>query len=248
MNAGSSVVSASESERKISTSSTMMNRADRLSSWLPVLPDAFCWSTWMARSPARWACSPAGSCAWAILARSPFTRSVSWFWPPLNLASTTSCSACPSGERPRSLIAVTVGTWRNWAVSAPSALTSAADSGALVRATTTGTGCRLLVPNGSASVAACMLGALAGRNLVLLPCVTLDNDGNAALTTNAATSQAGMTIHQNRAQNRPMALKMASTCMGRDGTRSRLPGCNDSQRPLSLPAVPVSGQASRGRA
>ena len=59
MNAGSSVISASDSERKISTSSTMMNSADRLSSWLPVLPDAFCWSTWMAMSPARCACSPA---------------------------------------------------------------------------------------------------------------------------------------------------------------------------------------------
>jgi hypothetical protein len=58
-----------------------------------------------------------------------------------------------------------------------------------------------------------MLGALAGRNLVLLPCVTLDSFGSAAFRANARISQAGMTIHQNREQNRPMALKMASTCM-----------------------------------
>ncbi len=40
--AGASVSRASDSDRKISTSSTMMNRADSDCSWLPVLPDAFC--------------------------------------------------------------------------------------------------------------------------------------------------------------------------------------------------------------
>ena len=39
MKAGASVVSASVNDRKISTSSTMMNSAEKSSTWLPVLPD-----------------------------------------------------------------------------------------------------------------------------------------------------------------------------------------------------------------
>ena len=43
--AGRTVVMASVSDRKMSTSSTMMKISDRLCTLLPVLPDAFCWST-----------------------------------------------------------------------------------------------------------------------------------------------------------------------------------------------------------
>src|SRR6202035_2974135 len=94
-------------------------------------------------------------------------------------------------------------------------------------------GCRLVVPNGAASVAACMLGALAGRNLVLLLWVTLDSEGSTLTATNARTTHAATTSQRNRTAKRPMAAKTASICMGRDGTRSRLREQNGSQRPLS---------------
>jgi len=42
MNAGVTVTSARLSDRKMITSNTMMNSADRFSTRLPVLPDAFC--------------------------------------------------------------------------------------------------------------------------------------------------------------------------------------------------------------
>jgi len=73
--AGAMVTTASVRDRKISTSSTMMNRAEYCSTWFPVLPDAFCWSTWTAIAPARCACSPAGSPAREMVARSESTRS-----------------------------------------------------------------------------------------------------------------------------------------------------------------------------
>ena len=73
---GITVTRAKVNDRKISTSSTMMNSSDRPWILLPVLPEAFCWSTCAAISPARCACSPAGRWAWVILARRPFTRSV----------------------------------------------------------------------------------------------------------------------------------------------------------------------------
>ena len=66
---------ASVSDRKMSTSSTMMKISDRSCTLLPVLPDAFCWSTWTAMLPARWTRSPAGSPALAIFARMPSMRS-----------------------------------------------------------------------------------------------------------------------------------------------------------------------------
>src|SRR5487761_1709988 len=84
----------------------------------------------MAMSPARCACNPAGRCAPAIFARSAFTRSVSPFWFPRgNCASTTSSSAWPSEDRPRSLTLETDGTLSSWRSSAVSAVTSALGSG-----------------------------------------------------------------------------------------------------------------------
>ena len=73
--AGSTVVIARVSDRKISTSRMMMKTSDRSCTLLPVLPVAFCSSTWTAVSPARCARSPAGSPEPAIRARSPSTRS-----------------------------------------------------------------------------------------------------------------------------------------------------------------------------
>src|SRR5262249_35633976 len=211
--AGAMVTTASVNDRKISTSSTMMNRAAEFSTWLPVLPDAFCWSTWTATLPARWACSPAGSPAREMVARIESTRSVIWFWPPPAwLASTTSCHACPSGERPASMTLLTLATWPSWPFRLVTAVTSAAVSGAADRAATTGIGSRPAVPNGAARLAACWLGALSGRNLVLLFWVTLDSAGSSVAAAMAPATHTASTSQRKRTQNEPMARKIASIC------------------------------------
>ena len=53
MNAGIRVMNGASTDRKISSSSTRMKTTVRASSWLPVDPDFFCWSTWMGIAPAR---------------------------------------------------------------------------------------------------------------------------------------------------------------------------------------------------
>ena len=82
----------------------------------------------------------------------------------------------------------------------------------LLTAATTGTGIRLVPPNGAARFAACWLGALAGRNALLLPWVTLASDGSALGMANAAASQATSTTQRNLTENRPIARKMSSAC------------------------------------
>ncbi len=74
--AGSTVVIASVNDRKITTRSRMTNRTERPCTLLPVLPEAFCWSTWTAKSPVTCADNPGGKCAWVIFARMPSTRFV----------------------------------------------------------------------------------------------------------------------------------------------------------------------------
>ena len=93
-------------------------------------------------------------------------------------------------------------------------------------------------PNGAASVAACSLGALAGRNWLLLPCVTLDSDGSALDIATAATTHATSTTQRNLTANLPIPLKMSSACTrtriasGHRGPHSR------SQRVLRKRTVP----------
>ena len=87
---------------------------------------------------------------------------------------------------------------------------SAAVSVPWLTAATTGTGDSLvLMPNGAARSAACWLGALAGRNALLLPCVTLASDGRNFGTATAATTQATMTSQRNLTANAPMPPNMA---------------------------------------
>ena len=76
-------------------------------------------------------------------------------------------------------------------------------------AATTGTGTRLVAPNGAASWAACSLGALAGRKALLLPWVTLFSDGKKRGTAIAAMSQAAITTQRNLTANAPIPPKMA---------------------------------------
>ena len=82
----------------------------------------------------------------------------------------------------------------------------------MLTAATTGTGIRLVPPNGAARFAACWLGALAGRNALLLPWVTLASEGSAFGITPAATIQRTTTTQRNLTENRPIALKMSSAC------------------------------------
>jgi hypothetical protein len=81
------------------------------------------------------------------------------------------------------------------------------------RAITTGTGTRLVVPNGAASSAACSLGALAGRNLELLFCVTLDRAGSWVTAATAPMTHTSSTSHLSRTAKRPIALNIASICI-----------------------------------
>src|SRR5580704_14072753 len=76
-NAGTSVISGASSDRKITSSRSKMNSADRSSTWFPVVPDLACWSTLMAMSPARCTCSPGGGPGRAIVARKSLTSVVS---------------------------------------------------------------------------------------------------------------------------------------------------------------------------
>src|SRR6266704_3210054 len=82
------------------------------------------------------------------------------------------------------------------------------------RAAISGIGSRLDVPNGLANMVAFSTGALAGRNLVLSLCVTLDRLGSRACAAMAPMIQVSAMIQRNRTLNRPRALKMASTFMG----------------------------------
>ena len=60
----------------------------------------------------------------------------------------------------------------------PSQAWSAAVNDPVDTAATTGTGVTVSeMPSGAARLVACSLGALAGRNALLLPCVTLASDG-----------------------------------------------------------------------
>ena len=93
------------------------------------------------------------------------------------------------------------------------AAVSAAVSRPLCLAATSGTGSRLEVPNGAASVVAFSTGALAGRNFVLSLCVTLDRPGSSVAAAIAPTIQVSSIVQRKRTLNRPSALKIASTFM-----------------------------------
>src|SRR5260221_14737961 len=96
---------------------------------------------------------------------------------------------------------------------AANAAESAAVSRPLVLAATSGTGSRLDVPNGFASWVAFSTGALAGRNLVLSLCGTLDRLGSKAEAAPAPMIHTTSNDQRKRTLKRPSVLKMASTVM-----------------------------------
>ena len=212
-NAGISVISGASAARKISSSRTMMNSTDRPWIWLPVFPVWFCWLTAIGMAPARCTDRPDGGPARLIAVRRLSTRSVTAGELPCEtLDSTSIWTACPSVDRPRSRTSVTVFTWRRSVCRVPSQVWSEAASGALLRAASTSTGTSFEPPNGLASVAACSLGALAGRKLALLPWVTLASEGRKCATATAATSQAAMMNQRNFTEKEPIPRKTLSIC------------------------------------
>ncbi len=71
------------------------------------------------------------------------------------------------------------------------------------------------MPNGAASSAACSLGALDGRNLVLLFWVTLFSEGSSEPAAIAPATHAISTTQRNRTAREPIVLKMVSMCTAR---------------------------------
>src|SRR5689334_11019824 len=106
---------------------------------------------------------------------------------------------------------------------------SACVSGPLDRAATSGIGTSAAVPNGAASCTACELGALAGRNLVLLFCVTLFSEGSSDAAAIAPATHAISTSQRNLTAREPIALKMVSICTRRslrgEPDKTLLGGC-----------------------
>ena len=81
----------------------------------------------------------------------------------------------------------------------------------LSRAMTTGTGVWLIPWKLLASRAACMLGLLAGRKLVLVSLATLPSDGKNRWARIAAATHATTISRRNRTANRPVAAKNLCT-------------------------------------
>ena len=137
--------------------------------------------------------------------------------PPIWWTSTTNSFAWPAvrpaGDCPRSMIRTTDGSDFSLRCTVASAAESAAVSGPADLAATSGTGSRLAVPKGAASMVAFSTGALAGRNLVLSLWVTLDKLGRNDAAATAAMIHSSSMDQRNRTLNRPSMRKMASTSM-----------------------------------
>ena len=196
--AGITVMNGANSDRKMISSRMMMKRKAAPCTWLPVLPDCFCWSALMANWPVRCTCIPAGGDDAAIAARMlsmrPFTAvslpvdtsDCTWIW--------AACPSTPCGpgtcDWPTSRAFTTVGTLARSLTRVPRYAWSAALNDPVLTAATTGTGTvDVENPSGAARFAAWLLGASAGRNALLLPCVTLESEGSAFGMAIAATIQ-----------------------------------------------------------
>src|SRR5215475_11806320 len=210
--AGARVSSGARTERKTTSSRTRMNRMDKSRPRLTVRWLASLASAWAAAWPARWACRSPGSALARMAWRRPATRC--WAGPSLPrsmLARTCNCAARPSRLTPRSLTCRTSVTFARRPASRPTAVTSAVVSLPPLRTTTTGTGDSFGSWNGVASWAACRLGLLAGRELVLLCLATLASDGKNRLARTVAATQATTMAQRKRTANRPVAAK--NLCM-----------------------------------
>src|SRR5215470_11147611 len=161
---------------------------------------------------------PGGGDALAIAARrSSMSLVIPASFPKLTSDSACSCAACPGtvadgADTPRVCTLTTVGTLLRSVASVVSHAWSAGVKVLLGVAATTGTGIRFVVPNGAARLAACWLGALAGRKSALFPCVTLASEGSARGMITAAATQTISTTQRNLTANEPIARKMSSAC------------------------------------
>src|SRR5215475_10428678 len=210
--AGARVSSGARTERKTTSSRTRMNRMDKSRPRLTVRWLASLASAWAAAWPARWACRSPGSALARMAWRRPATRC--WAGPSLPrsmLARTCNCAARPSRLTPRSLTCRTSVTFARRPASRPTAVTSAVVSLPPLRTITTGTGDSFGSWNGVASRAACRLGLLAGRELVLLCRATLVSDGKNRLARTVAATQATTMAQRKRTANRPVEAKNLCT-------------------------------------
>src|SRR6201996_7241948 len=254
--AGITVMNGASIERKIRNSRMRMKTNAAPCTWLPVLPDCFCWSTLIASWPARCTCMPAGGPAAVMEERRFLTRSVIAPWSLCDtLDSTWICAACPAtpcgpgtADSPSSRTFVTVGTLPRSVTRVPRNAWSAELNDPVDTAATTGTGVtESEMPSGAARFVACSLGALAGRNALLLPCVTLASDGNPFEMPTAATIQKITTTHRNLTANLPIPRKMSSTCT-RQGYRYRSRALSHSQPALRFRLKSAQrGRMKRGR-
>ena len=116
--AGITVINGASSDLKITSSSSRMKISAANCTWLPVLPDCFCWSTWIAIWPARCTSMPGGGDESVIAVRRLPTRSVTALLSlRFTVESTCSCAAWPSTpfgpgtcDSPSRRAFVTVGT------------------------------------------------------------------------------------------------------------------------------------------
>jgi len=192
---------------KMMNSKTMMNRSESNWVWLPALLDASWFATFVATEPARCTERSDGS---ADLSMAPFRSSISVFAPVWSkgetLETTSSWAALPSGEAPRNVTASTVGTVLSSDDRLVSAAWSDAPRAAPLVAATTWTWLLFVEPmSGWASVAAWLLGALAGRKALLLLFTSEPMDGRKCTAAMVPTSHTASTTHRNRTTPRPRA-------------------------------------------
>ena len=213
MNAGASVISGASTERKISTSSTMMNSTEASSTSLPSLPDCALMSTCCAIGPVRCACRPAGQAGRGD--RRAHVLDQGGHAVPVGLVDLGQGLQLLGRTVRRTPLVLartcTFGTACNAVARFAMAVASASSSCPLERLTTTPTGVSLDRWNGAANVCACVLGALAGRKSELSVCVTLDSEGRNAAHATAPASHTTSTSQRNRTANLPIPVKTACT-------------------------------------
>ena len=197
--------------RKITNSSTRMNRIENSWIWLLCLVDCFWLATWVGIWPARLTRRSPGSDVLSMAAwRSATSRLVPVWSNGVTVETTSSWAAWPSGAVPRKFTPVTVGTCRRLAESVLSAAWSASDKVAPEVSATTCTWLWLVEPmRGSASLAAWVLGALAGRKSLLLLFTWLPRVGKACAASAVPMIQTTTITQRRRTTQRPRAPNMA---------------------------------------
>src|ERR1035437_10381322 len=207
MRAGARVIRGASSARKATSSSTTMSRSD--SDWMLLceLPDWLCESMTVGRLPARWNWRGPlpGNSARIVATRFSASADCEEGGKPVG---TSPCSACRSGERPKSLTSVTCGIVRTRdstdatdAVSVPASVVPP-----LVAATSVIVAW-LLFWNGDASWVACMDAEFWGRKPLVVSLATEGSEGNAFTEMTVTMIQPTRSTQRKRTEKRPRPAK-----------------------------------------